>query len=104
MSVNQKFVSPAIRSEVSEGLKLKATKWIARMADLLKERKNKKTNPKIKNAFPVRCVETGEVFPSACHAQRHYGLAISAVSKAIYRNGQTGGYHWEYADKGNADD
>lgn len=49
---------------------------------------------------PVRCVETGEVFPTASAAARAYHRETSSISY-ILRRGKPGltcaGLHWEYA-------
>lgn len=45
---------------------------------------------------PVRCVETGESFPSAAAAARSIGRAGSNILDAIRRGGQCGGKHWEF--------
>lgn len=44
----------------------------------------------------VRCVETGEVFPSITEAARAKGIAVSGISTAI--SGKAGGFHWERID------
>lgn len=49
---------------------------------------------------PVRCIETGEVFPTGVVASRHCGLSDSKVGGCVNnpkRNHTAGGYHWEYA-------
>jgi hypothetical protein len=46
---------------------------------------------------PVRCVETGQKFPSAAAAARHVGRAGSNILDAIRRGGTCGGLHWEPA-------
>lgn len=50
-------------------------------------------------ARAVRCVETGEVFPSVRLAALHIGRAKSGILDCL--NGKkltSGGYHWVYAD------
>lgn len=45
---------------------------------------------------PVRCVETGVVFPSQIEAARAIGLSNSAVALVIKGYNKTaGGFHWE---------
>lgn len=51
----------------------------------------------IVHARPVRCVETGERFPSAAAAARSVGRAGSNILDAIRRGGACGGKHWELA-------
>lgn len=55
----------------------------------------KNTNCK-STSVPVRCVETGEVFPSIREAQRKYGA--KNIDKCICGERKTcSGFHWEYA-------
>lgn len=51
-------------------------------------------------ARPVRCIETGEVFPSIAVANQKLGGArrSSAISNAIRLGRRAHGYHWEYID------
>ena len=45
----------------------------------------------------IRCIETGEIFPSIKAAAEHYGLQDSNISAVLAGKGKTtGGYHWEY--------
>ena len=49
---------------------------------------------------PVRCVETGEIFPSITSAAKSINVCDKAVSQLLKKptNRHTaGGYHWEYA-------
>lgn len=47
----------------------------------------------------TRCVETGEVFPSASEAARAKGIGQKDISKvALGQRKTAGGYHWEYID------
>lgn len=43
----------------------------------------------------VRCVETGEVFPSADAAARAVFVVPKTVEKALTKGYRAGGYHWE---------
>lgn len=47
---------------------------------------------------PVRCVETGETFPSIRKAAEKYGVADTNLCNAIKGKRQTrcAGYHWEH--------
>lgn len=46
---------------------------------------------------PVRCIETGVVYPSTSAAGRAMGLKnYQAIRRAIERSGTSCGYHWEY--------
>ncbi len=46
---------------------------------------------------PVKtlCVETGEVYPSTSEAARRKGLSRRALSSAIEKRSNYGGFHWE---------
>lgn len=47
----------------------------------------------------VRCVETGEIFPSIKSAAEHYGLNSPNISAVLSGKKKTvGGYHWEYVN------
>ena len=47
----------------------------------------------------IRCVETGEIFPSIKAAAEHYDLKSPNISTVLTGKRQTiGGYHWEYVD------
>ncbi len=48
---------------------------------------------------PVRCLETGEEFPTLKAAGDAVGRAQNCVTKAIERNGTCGGYHFEFITK-----
>lgn len=51
-------------------------------------------------AKPVRCLETGEIFPSIVAATRACGLCSPQnMSEAIKRGRRAGGYHWEFVVK-----
>ena len=43
---------------------------------------------------PVRCVETGQVFPSQTQAARAIHVTTTAVSRAIRKGHRAGGYHF----------
>ena len=50
------------------------------------------------NYKAVRCVETGDVFPSMAEAARWANTSRQEVRRACEKNTKTsGGYHWEYA-------
>lgn len=50
------------------------------------------------NTRRVRCVDTGEVFPSIAAAARSCGLNCSTVSAALHgRHPMAGGKRWEFA-------
>lgn len=46
--------------------------------------------------IPVRCVETGEVFPSAKAVADLLGVTDRAVGMSIYRGHCCKGLHWEH--------
>lgn len=50
---------------------------------------------------PVKCVETGEVFPSISQAAKHYGVAATNLGNSIRGKGQKrcAGYHWKYTEQ-----
>ena len=50
------------------------------------------------NRVSVRCIETGEVFPTLTKASEFVGRVSSGIIQAIERNGRCGGYHWEYVE------
>ena len=49
-----------------------------------------------KSARAVRCVETGEVYPSASAVANMLGVDRSSLRKQIRRGQSCHGYHWEY--------
>ena len=54
------------------------------------------------NIKPVRCVETGIIYPSGLEASRQLKISSGAISKSCKDNSKNlkaGGYHWEYLDK-----
>lgn len=56
------------------------------------------TRSAAKRSIPVRCVETGIVYPSAYAAQRITGFQQSKICDCCRGNRNvTGGFHWEYA-------
>ena len=53
-----------------------------------------------KNCRKVRCIETGEIFPSGYQASLEMGYSKNAVPRAICAGSRCGGYRWEYVKKG----
>lgn len=52
-------------------------------------------NNKLKK--PVLCIETGEIYESACDAGRNTGIISDSISKCCNRKQHTaGGYHWTF--------
>lgn len=49
------------------------------------------------NNKPVKCLDTGEVFPSASEAARHKGCSQSNITKVILgKRNKAGGLKWAY--------
>lgn len=77
-----------------------------RMADVGRARKGKPITEAHRNQFenvrkhnhrPVRCIETGEIFPNVSAASRRAGYSWhKAVSRAIKKGKTCGGMTWEY--------
>ena len=55
--------------------------------------------PRRKRTRPVRCLDTGETFPSVREAGRVHYLSYSTIQDAIRRDGRAGGYKWNYLDR-----
>ena len=54
------------------------------------------TKSALKRSIPVRCVETGVIYPSACAAQRETGIRQPKIWRCCHGMAKTsGGYHWE---------
>jgi hypothetical protein len=47
---------------------------------------------------PVRCIDTGIIYPSMAEAGRANHVAPAAIYQAIHKRGKCCGLHWEYAD------
>lgn len=45
---------------------------------------------------PIKCIETGEIFPSIKAAGEKYGIRINHIARDMRAGGKTGGFHWEY--------
>ncbi len=48
---------------------------------------------------PIKCIETGEIFPSQQSAAARFNISFSALNKALTgkrKSKTSGGYHWEY--------
>lgn len=62
-----------------------------------KDQARRKT--KMPQAKWVKCMETGEVYPSAAAVARHYNQDLSAMYDACGRADRTyAGYHWQYVE------
>lgn len=56
--------------------------------------KSRINNPKISK--PIRCIETGIIYPSIKEAQRKLGFDNSGISACLHKRQKTcGGFHWE---------
>lgn len=61
----------------------------------------------IKNSKPVKCLTTGEIFPSQCEASRYYNIPQANISKCLHGERKSAGKHpvtgekmfWEFIDK-----
>jgi len=52
-----------------------------------------------RNNKPIRCIETGEVFPSSTVAAIKYKRSSSTIQNAAIGKQKTaGGFHWEYVE------
>lgn len=49
---------------------------------------------------PVRCVETGQEFPTLTAAAEWVNRAVTNLGKSVVRGGTCGGYHFEYLERG----
>ena len=90
-------------SEIADKLKIGQTtvyRYIHRLneAGLIEYKPNHFVDEYIQNlSKPVRCVETGEIFPSICAAARSINGNDSAISKCCRGMRKTyRGYHWEF--------
>ena len=55
---------------------------------------------KARASEPIKCIETGIIYTSACEASRHLGIIRNNISSCCNGKGQTaGGYHWEFVNK-----
>lgn len=58
---------------------------------------NRLTKSAMKQAKPVRCIETGKVYYGQCEAQRATGIQQTKISACCRGKAKTaGGYHWEF--------
>ena len=73
-----------------------------------KEERYKKTSESLKGKYmnhestskPVRCIETGEIFPSCSEAERKMNLSVSGVNKVVNGvNLSVGGYSFEFVNE-----
>lgn len=56
------------------------------------------TKSALKCSKPVRCVETGIIYPSSCQAMRDTGIRQSGITSCCLGKRKTAGkLHWEYA-------
>lgn len=68
-----------------------------RQKQILREYRLGKDNPKKYKA--LKCIETGEIFPSRKHAAEKIGVKPSAISNSIKRGNRCRGLHFEYVEK-----
>ena len=54
----------------------------------------------VKKSKPVRCIETGIIYPSCIEAERQTGIHNASISHCCNGRYKTaGGYHWEFVNK-----
>ena len=54
---------------------------------------------RLKRSKPIRCIETGEIFPSIKTAAEQFNIKQPNISAVLYGKQKTaGGFHWEYCD------
>lgn len=51
--------------------------------------------PRMRQAKPVVCVETGQIYPSIGQAARAVFVTFSRLQKVINKNATAAGYHWK---------
>lgn len=76
-------------------------RWVTKSENALNRGKYKKPNfPKnTKNSKPVRCIETGVVYPSTNEVQRQLGFSQGHISNCCNGIRKTcSGFHWEYVE------
>lgn len=66
------------------------------LVDQIKE--NYPQRIKLAGPMRVRCIETGQVFPSQAQAAKHFHLYRSSLYKAIKYKKAVAGYHFEPVD------
>ena len=53
-----------------------------------------------KTSKPVRCIETGIIYPSACEAERQTGIHNANINHCCNNRQQTAGsFHWEFVNQ-----
>lgn len=117
---NNHEVSEETKNRISETKKAQhkqhTEEWKQNMSEIMKGENNpfyghkhsKETREKMSKNHPnvyggnsytakkVRCVETGEIFPSSREASEFVHRTKSAINNCIYGKSKTcGGYHWE---------
>ena len=69
-------------------------RWVTHRENILHSGNNLKPKPR----RPIRCIETGVVYPSMTKAAAEYGVCTAAISHALKGKQKTSaGMHWEYA-------
>ena len=81
--------------EVAESNRRRAGTKMKPRPDLALRNKTQKFN---RYTRPVRCIETGEVFPSVKAAADHVKIDDSKINRAIKLGHRSRGYHWEYVN------
>lgn len=76
-------------------------RWVTKSENALNRDKYKRPNyPKnYKKSKPVRCIETGAIYPSGSEVQRQLGFLQGDISRCCNGIRKTcGGFHWEYVE------
>ena len=74
------------------------TKYAAKNGAKTGAKKGRKSAKK--TSKPVRCIETGIIYTSACDVERQVGIHNGSVNHCCHGRYKTaGGYHWEFVNK-----
>lgn len=71
---------------IANGWNPKLSRLGTKSTELHKQRQSAALMNRPDRSKPCRCIETGEEFPSACEAARHFGLGNSSVHRSIHEH------------------